>query len=176
MIQIKLGESMQIRQTNTYEISVVMNIIKQAQESFKQAGINQWQNNYPNEASIQKDIELGESYVVLDNESIIGTFALSYRNESTYDIIYDGKWLSNELYAVIHRIAIENSYKGKGISTLVIKEVEKWCLDKNIHSIKIDTHNDNQAMRKLLVKNGFSYCGIIYLLDGNKRLAYEKVL
>jgi len=158
------------------DIPKIMTIIKQAQESFKQAGINQWQNNYPNETSIQKDIELGESYVVLDNELIIGTFALSYRNESTYDIIYDGSWLSNEHYAVIHRIAIESSYKGKGVSTLVFKEVEKWCLDKNIHSIKIDTHNDNQAMRKLLEKNGYSYCGIIYLVDGNKRLAYEKLL
>lgn len=174
--KIKLEESMQIRQSNINDVSAIMKIIKQAQESFKLAGINQWQNNYPNETSILKDIELNESYVVLDNESIIGTFALSYRIESTYDIIYDGKWLSNEKYAVIHRIAIENSYKGKGVSTFVFKEVEKWCLDKNIHSIKIDTHQDNQSMRKLLNKNGFSYCGIIYLVDGNKRLAYEKVL
>jgi len=167
---------MQIRQSNKNDISNIMHIINQAQESFKLAGINQWQNNYPNETSILKDIELDESYIVLDNESIIGTFALSYRNESTYDIIYDGKWLSNNIYAVIHRIAIENSYKGKGVSSYVFKVVEKWCLEKNIHSIKIDTHMDNQSMRKLLEKNGFSYCGIIYLLDGNKRLAYEKVL
>ncbi len=167
---------MQIRQSNRNDISVIMHIINQAQESFKLAGINQWQNNYPNETSILKDIELDESYIVLDNESIIGTFALSYRNESTYDIIYDGKWLSYNKYAVIHRIAIENSYKGKGVSSYVFKEVEKWCLEMNIHSIKIDTHMDNQSMRKLLEKNGFSYCGIIYLLDGNKRLAYEKVL
>ncbi len=167
---------MQIRQSNKNDISAIMHIINQAQESFKLAGINQWQNNYPNETSILKDIELDESFVVLDNELIIGTFALSYRNESTYDIIYDGKWLSNNPYAVIHRIAIENSYKGKGVSSYVFNEVEKWCLAKNIHSIKIDTHSDNQSMRKLLIKNGFSYCGIIYLLDGNKRLAYEKVL
>jgi RimJ/RimL family protein N-acetyltransferase len=176
MIQIKLEESMHIRHSNKNDIPQIMQIINQAQESFKLAGINQWQNNYPNETSIQKDIELGESYVVLINANIIGTFALSFRIESTYDTIYDGKWLSNEEYAVIHRIAIANDYKGKGVSTLVFREVEKWCLEKNIHSIKIDTHHDNQSMRKLLEKNGFSYCGIIYLLDGNMRLAYEKVL
>lgn len=167
---------MQIQYSKYSDIHMIMHIINQAQESFRTAGINQWQNGYPNESSIQNDINLGESFIILEGASIVGTFALSYRNESTYDILYDGKWLSNEQYAVIHRIAIENSHKGKGVSTLVFKEVEKWCLDKNIHSIKIDTHNDNLSMRKLLEKNGFSYCGIIYLVDGNKRLAYEKVL
>jgi hypothetical protein len=28
----------------------------------------------------------------------------------------------------------------------------------------------------MLEKNGFIYCGIIYLSDGQERLAYEKVL
>lgn len=167
---------MPIRHSNENDISMIMHIINQAQESFKQAGINQWQNNYPNETSILRDIELGESYVVLENELIIATFALSYRNESTYDTIFDGVWLSHQAYAVIHRIAVENTFKGKGVSTFIFNEVEKWCIDKNIHSIKIDTHMDNTSMRKLLIKNGFSYCGIIYLIDGNKRLAYEKVL
>lgn len=176
MIQIKCEESMQIRQSNINDVSMIMDIIKQAQESLKLAGINQWQNGYPNETSILRDIELGESYVVLENESIIGTFALSYRNEPTYDKIYDGKWLSIQNYAVVHRIAIENSYKGKGVSTFIFKEVEKWSLDKGIYSIKIDTHEDNSSMRKLLEKNGFYYCGIIFLLDGNKRLAFEKLI
>jgi hypothetical protein len=31
-------------------------------------------------------------------------------------------------------------------------------------------------MRNDLLKNGFSYCGIIFLENGAERLAYQKVL
>jgi predicted GNAT family N-acyltransferase len=31
-------------------------------------------------------------------------------------------------------------------------------------------------MQKFLQNNGFKYCGIIYLEDGNERLAFEKKL
>ena len=45
---------------------------------------------------------------------------------------------------------------------------------KGIKNIKIDTHEDNLIMQKLLEKNSFKYCGVIYLLDGSKRIAFEK--
>ena len=31
-------------------------------------------------------------------------------------------------------------------------------------------------MRHILEKEGFKYCGIIYLEDGAERLAYQKIL
>ena len=94
--------------------------------------------------------------------------------EETYDKIYDGKWLSNGDYAVIHRIAVDNTYKGLGLSHKIIKYTEDKCKENNVHSIKVDTHEENIPMQKLLTKNGFEYCGIIYLEDGGKRVAFEK--
>ena len=94
--------------------------------------------------------------------------------EETYDKIYDGKWLSNGDYAVIHRIAVDNTYKGLGLSHKIIKYTEDKCKENNVHSIKVDTHEENIPMQKLLTKNGLEYCGIIYLEDGGKRVAFEK--
>jgi RimJ/RimL family protein N-acetyltransferase len=176
MIQIKVEVSMQYRQSIESDIPSIMHIIHQAQTHLKEAGVNQWQNQYPNEDAILNDIHNQESYVVLDNERVIGTFALSFRIESTYNQIYEGNWLSIQDYAVIHRIALDNEFKGLGVSTEVINSIEKWCVNNKIFSIKIDTHEDNKSMRKMLEKNGFVYCGIIFLLDGNSRVAYEKLL
>lgn len=50
------------------------------------------------------------------------------------------------------------------------------CRGKEIKSIRIDTHQDNKSMQRLILKNNFEYCGIIYVEDGSERLAYEKVL
>ena len=45
---------------------------------------------------------------------------------------------------------------------------------------KTDTHENNEPMKKFLEKNGFSYCGVIYLDKepdvGEKRIAYEKII
>ncbi len=167
---------MEIRHSTYDDIESIMNIIKQAQSYFKANGIDQWQNNYPNPIVIENDIQLNESYVILLNQKIVGTYVLSFRNESTYDIIYDGNWLTLDKYAVIHRIAFDQSIKGQGFSKNVLNYIYTQCIDNEIYSIKIDTHEDNSVMRKMLVSNGFMHCGTILLRDGNKRLAYEKRL
>ena len=48
-------------------------------------------------------------------------------------------------------------------------EVLAWSFSQ-IDNIRIDTHRDNKPMRHLLEKYGFTYCGIIYLLNGDERL------
>lgn len=157
------------------DIIHIMKIIKQAQDYFKENGIDQWQNNYPNTDTINIDIKNEYAYVLEDNGQIVGTVALSFEGEKTYDIIYDGQWLSNDEYAVIHRMAVDNSYKGKGISALIIKYIEDICISKGVHSIKIDTHDKNLSMQRVIEKNNFKYCGIIYVDDKSRRIAFEKV-
>lgn len=40
---------------------------------------------------------------------------------------------------------------------------------------RVDTHGDNVIMRRCIERAGFVYCGIIYLLNGDPRLAYQKL-
>ena len=47
-------------------------------------------------------------------------------------------------------------------------------MEKGVPSIKVDTHENNIPMQSLLKKNGFEYCGVVYLEDGGKRVAFEK--
>jgi GNAT superfamily N-acetyltransferase len=166
---------MNFRQSVKEDIEDILNIIKQAQVSLKEAGIDQWQNNYPNYETINRDIDHKESYVLLDGNDIVATTALSFRGEKTYQTIYEGQWLSASGYAVIHRIAVNQNYKGSGFASKIIHYVEKICLEKGVASIKVDTHEKNVSMQRLLGKNNFEYCGIIYLEDGSKRVAFEKI-
>jgi len=167
---------MELRKSSKSDVENIMKIIHQAQDYFKKNGIDQWQNNYPSEDTILHDINNKISYVLIKDDKIVGTAAISFDKESTYDIIYDGNWISNDKYAVIHRIAIDNEHKGLGLASIILKNVEDMCINKNIKSIKIDTHEQNLSMQKLLKKSGFKYCGVIYLEDRSKRLAFEQVL
>jgi hypothetical protein len=42
-------------------------------------------------------------------------------------------------------------------------------------NIRIDTHRDNVPMLSLLDKSGFERCGIIYLKNGDERIAFQKI-
>ena len=167
---------MEFRKSIKSDIKEIINIIEEAQSYFKANGIDQWQNGYPNEESIKNDIESGESYVLLKNDKIIATAYLSFSGESDYDVIYDGKWISQGDYAVVHRVAVSSNIKGHGIAGELFKCIEKICLENNIKHIKIDTHRQNKSMQRFLSKNGFKYCGVIYLEDNSERIAFEKVL
>jgi len=39
--------------------------------------------------------------------------------------------------------------------------------------IRIDTHHDNKTMQHVVMKHGFRRCGIIYLANGDPRIAYQ---
>ncbi|GAB6151197.1 GNAT family N-acetyltransferase [Clostridium novyi] len=167
---------MKFRKSTKSDITNILEIIFEAQNYFKKHNIDQWQDGYPNFETIDNDINKGYGYVLVKDEIILGTVALSFDKEESYTNIYDGNWLSNENSAVIHRIAISNKLKGNNLASVIIKHIEDICLNKNIHSIKIDTHEDNISMQKLLYKNNFKYCGVVYLEDNSKRIAFEKLI
>ncbi len=170
-----------LRKTTYSDIHAVMDIIHTAQHSLRDMGVNQWQNNYPNEVVITNDINKGNAYVLLDENIIIATAVISFETEPNYDKIYEGQWLTDTKYAVVHRLAVADNYKRSGIASLFMDMIRDFCLEFGICSIKIDTHRDNLPMKNMLFKKGYKYCGIIYL--GNRfencdaeRLAFELVI
>lgn len=167
---------MQFRKAVRADLYAIMNIIKQAQSALFVQGVNQWQDGYPNHEVISLDIAAGSAYVCVIDGLVAAFFVISYDEETAYDDIYDGQWLSLDEYAVLHRIAVAEHHKGRGLATEIICFAEQSCLDRGIHSIKIDTHRDNKPMQRLLAKNDFRYCGIIYLTDGQARIAFEKCI
>lgn len=166
---------MEFRRAKKEDVKDIMIIVKMAQDYFKEQEIDQWQKGYPNEDVIKKDINDDHSYVLTDDGKVVGTTFLSFDGEETYKTIYEGEWLTNGIYAVIHRIAVDRNFKRKGIASEILKGIENKCKEK-VKSIKIDTHKANIAMQRFLQKNNFKQCGIIYLNDGNERIAFEKIL
>ena len=58
----------------------------------------------------------------------------------------------------------------------MIAFAENMARDMGREALRIDTHRGNVVMRKMLEKNDFCYCGIIYLENGDERVAYERIL
>lgn len=167
-----------IRKTEQRDIDAIIPILEEARGTIAKLGIDQWQDGYPNRAVIEEDFAHNRSYVAEQDGKICGTFALIDDGEVTYDTIYDGEWLTgnSESYIAIHRVAIAVSSRGTGVSTEILHYAAEFAKTMNRRSIRIDTHEGNVVMRRMLEKHGLAYCGVIYLLNGDPRVAYEKIV
>ena len=162
------------RQAELSEIAPIWEILQQAIQRRKEDCSNQWQDGYPNLDVIHKDIQKGEGFVLVDGEKIIGYSAVLINDEPAYAGI-EGKWLTNDDFVVIHRVALSENYLGKGLAKKIIGYVEDFAIQNNIYSIKADTNFDNIPMMKIFENLGYTYCGEVYF-RGAPRKAYEKVL
>lgn len=174
---------MLIRATTPADVPAVMTIIEEARRTIAALGIDQWQNGSPNEAMILADVGKGQSRVALVDGEVVGTFALIDNGEPVYAVIEDGTWLTPDKdtagewsYLAIHRVAISVAHRGSGISTAVIQYAEESARSLGRSSLRIDTHEGNVIMRRMLERHGFISCGIIHLENDDPRVAYEKII
>ena len=158
---------MNIRNARLDEIDEIKNIYNSAKSFMDKSGNSgQWVNDYPQKELLRKDVQEKSLYVCEESNKILGVFCFFVGIEPTYNQIYEGKWLNDDEYGVVHRIAV--AVHNKGVASFCIK----WCINQ-IGNVKIDTHKNNIPMQKTILKNGFAYCGIIKKEDSSTRLAYQ---
>ncbi len=167
---------MELIKARSDQVNDIMVIISDAQAFLREQGIDQWQNNYPNHKTIENDIDNGWGYVITYQNEVVAYGAIINAEEPTYKIIDNGKWLNDRAYLVIHRLAVARNYRNRKIAQYFIDQACILAKASDIYDIRIDTHADNKIMQRMIGKMAFVYCGIIYLANKDKRLAYHKTL
>lgn len=160
-----------IRGAKPTDMAAIMQVMDAAKKIMRQSGnMRQWGDGYPSEAIIMSDMEKNGGFVIIEDANrIVGYFAFLLSPEPTYSKIYEGNWLDYEKpYHVVHRIASLPDAHG------IFSSIMDFCFARD-NNIRIDTHRDNHIMQHNIKKHGFTYCGIIYLANGDERLAYQKV-
>lgn len=160
---------MEIRQAELQDIPALMEILDIARRFMACTGNpNQWVGGYPSREVILEDIRQGRSYACEEKGDMVGTFCFLQGIEPNYLRIYDGAWLNDAPYGVIHRLAASGTVKG------VAARCIGWCAGR-CSDLRADTHRDNVIMQHILEKNGFMKCGTIVVENGTPRIAYQKV-
>lgn len=164
---VKGNKNMNIRKAALSELDNILCIYAYAREQMKKNGNpGQWGDDKPDRQTIVRDIRNGYCHVIEHEGNICGVFAFLSGEEPTYRVI-EGKWTNDSPYGTIHRVASDGSVRG------ILKECLDFC-ERQFRNIRIDTHEDNKIMQKLLEKYGYIKCGIIHVEDGTPRIAYQK--
>ena len=157
---------MNTRKATVNDLSIIMEMISKGRDHIHEYNIKQWTKGYPGDDVILNDINSGNAYVLLDNDEIVGYY-VKINHDECYDKI-DGKWLDDSPYVAIHRSVTK--YFNRGLGSKMFDEIKK-----DYKHIRVDTHEGNLSMIHCLLKNGFKYCGVIYLKNGDPRNAYEYI-
>lgn len=188
-----MNEDLKYRKAEPADAERIMEIIRQAQAQMRALGSRQWQDGYPARADIDNDIARGYGYVFeksgtaeepaaagtpqkCDKGRASGTAiaygAVVFDGEPAYGAT-DGAWLTGGDYVVLHRLAVADGEKGRGVAAEFMRRTEALARERGVGSFRVDTNFDNRYMLRMLERLGFAYCGKIVYGSG-ERLAFEK--
>lgn len=172
---------MAIRLAQVSDLSDILVITHQASSRLASQGIPQWQGGYPSRINFEHDIAKQQLFVAIDDaQHVVGFASISLDEDPNYDTVFGGSfWTIPHPSVVIHRLAVDERYLGQGIAQALYHHAEVIAQQQERHSLKVDTHEKNIAMNRLIMKMGYRLIGTIKLAHDAIdpwRLAYEKII
>lgn len=157
---------MEIRKASVQDLGQIMQVYDKARRFMRENGnAEQWGEDYPSAELIEKDMD--KMYLCMSEGQVACVFYYAEEEDEDYKEI-NGKWLNEEPYGVVHRVA----------STGIVRGAASFCLDwayAQTQNLRMDTYSDNIPMQKLLEKCGFQYCGSFERLGMDRWMAYQKI-
>lgn len=164
---------MKLRTATIEDIDAVMRIFSQARLAQRKAGFRQWEDDYPSLEVLKSDIRDAKGYILDDDGQQAGYVAIALKDEE-YDA-HPELWDVTESYAVFHRIAISDDYRGLKLSSALFDMAESKATRADAAFVRIDTGLENHPMQHILSQRGYRNLGPCAFTWG-ERLAYEKPL
>ena len=168
------GKEIILAPAQPQELETCYAVIDSGRKFQKEQGFIQWTDDYPSRELILDDIEKGKGYVLKSEGRIACYLCIDFDGEPAY-LEIKGAWRREESYATVHRMAISEEFRGKGLAAQTFGLAGELCLQKGVRYMRADTDYPNKRMQHILEKNGFVLCGEIFY-QGGGRLAYDKLL
>lgn len=145
-----------------HEIDAIIALTKRCGLNIRENGIDQWDENYPDYASIANDLKTETLFVFRENETIIGIVVLNESQDEEYTEI---NWLTGatDRNLVVHRLAVDPTQQGKGIARTIMDFAENYARELKYDSIRLDTFSQNPRNQRFYLKRGYADLGSVYL-------------
>lgn len=163
-----------IRAAANSDLAQIMKAVEGAKMDMHSYGNFQWNEGYPQEKDFVKDIDEGTLFVYDDEGIVAGLICINRDEPEEYKNVNFS--MAKEAF-VIHRLAVNNEFRGQGVGYSLINYVDDICKKNNISYIKTDTNSLNIKAQGLLRKCGYTFVGETDLADHiGMFYCYEKVL
>lgn len=167
--------SMTIRLAVTADIPQIMQLVKKVVPLMRAVGNFQWGDDYPNPEVFAKDVAIGQLWVAVLKNQVVGVSAITNDQDEEYT---DAGWDITEKAIVTHRLAVDPDCQGKGIAKALMQQAEVVAETTGIKILRVDTNSENKATQALFPKLGYTFSGEIGLAKrpGLRFFCYQKLL
>lgn len=154
-------EQLKIEKGKISEINQLFQIYLNGKNDLAKKDIYQWTNNYPTRSIIESDLKKAILFVLKNGKEIIGAINISKEQEPEYETI---NWeFDNSKVLVIHRLVIDPKYQGKGYARKLMDFAEKFAIENNYSSIRLDAYSQNKRVidfyekRKYIIRGNVNF-------------------
>jgi len=185
---------MYLRPATLYDVPALLQLVRKVVPQMRAEGNLQWDDHYPDANAFIHDIEEGQLWVAEIDETdssvddaadadsdaplaaaIAGVAAITIDQYPEYaDVGLD----ISEHAIVVHRLAVDPDFRGKGVAGALMQHAEDIATRFGINVLRVDTNVQNTAAHKLFPKLGYRLAGEIGLSfrPGMRFFCYEKRL
>ena len=166
-----VGVSMRV--AGDADVSAAMRLVRSCVDGMRRAGIEQWDDVYPDEATLRRDARSQTMYVVEDASGIYGMFVLNEYQDPEYA---DVPWsISDVPIAVVHRLMVDPEHQHRGVARQLMRAAEARARELGYGAIRLDAFTLNPRALRLYADLDYRDAGGIRLRKGLFR-CFEKRL
>ncbi|EJO5348542.1 GNAT family N-acetyltransferase [Clostridium botulinum] len=166
---------MELRLAKEKDLKFIMEMITIVKKHMIQNGNDQWEGEYPDIDTLKRDIIKGHLYTVIQEDNCLAIIAINKEQAPEYKGV---NWrLNDNCPLVVHRLAVNPKFQGKGIAKNLMAFVEEKAKKHKNASIRLDTYSKNKTAINLYKKLGYSIVGEVYFRDKELPFkCFEKII
>ena len=166
--EISLGSMNQVQSTLDMFVAITDHLLD--------AGIDQWNYDYPDLSTLTLDVNLSHNYVIEKDGRIEASIVINEIQDEQYKNV---KWTYNgSKILVIHRLGVHPNSQGKGLGKKMCQFAEWYARTNAYTSIRLDAYAGNERSNQMYRSLGYSQAqGLCYFR--NKSIpfyCYEKII
>ncbi|MDP5053031.1 MAG: GNAT family N-acetyltransferase [Congregibacter sp.] len=147
---------MQVVKARKSHLQDVLEVIYASRDHLISIGISQWDNHYPNEESVLRDLTDENLYIAALADSLVGTIAFSQDQEPEYTQI---QWFYPGPCLVIHRLCVSPSHQGRGVGSSLMRFAEEYAKVNRFNSLRLDVYTGNPDAVNFYKNLGYEIVG-----------------
>jgi len=148
-------------------VSDILRLLQEAAGWMERNGIKQWTPGQFTETDIAGYFADRHVYLALDDGAVVGMFTLQFSDPQYWGSKND------ESYAYLHRLAVKDSHRGRGLGQQMLKYAVVLAKDLGCKSLRFDTVAHNIKLNRYYQSMGFHYMGTNDMGNGRLVNLYE---
>ena len=164
---------LKFRRAKNEDTEEIVQLYKNAIAKMDAQKINQWDEIYPDRATLEDDIKKNQMFVGKQNGKIAVCFVLNEECDEEYK---KAKWICPDArFCILHRLCVNPELQNQGIAGKTMNHIEEFCRGQKYDSIRLDCFTQNPYSRRLYDKCGYTVTGYADWRKGRLELREKKL-